>query len=449
MSNELALVMSQLEHTKRIDKKKLVEAIQAALSSAAKKIFGVGQEVEVEFDEANYEFRAYYLKEVVEKVEDPGIQISLEDARKLDKEAQLDGVLKIRIPPEQFGRIAAQTAKQVIVQRVQDAERQSVYDQFKEKEGDLITGSVLRYEGRNVIISLGDTEALMPAKEQVPRERYSTGERMKFLVLEVRKTLKGPAIIVSRAHPNLVRKLFELEVPEIYEGAVKIESVAREAGARTKISVRAMGDDRVDAVGACVGVKGIRVQNIVDEIRGEKVDIVRWDEDPHSYLSNSLSPAKIARIVFHPEILSADVIVPNDQLSLAIGKKGQNARLAARLTGIKIDIKNEEQHAQEERARMDAHFQEVSQETSQDLSEAQIQAPSAEAAGQTQEEKSAAPPDEIDEGAVQGETAPEALKITKDPEGIPDIPPSPQVPVAENPADKAGAAPEAQEDATA
>ena len=347
MGNELALVMSQIEHTKRIDKKQLVEAIQAALSSAAKKIFGVGQEVEVEFDEANYEFRAFYLKEVVQKVEDPNLQISLEDARKVDKEIELDGVLKIRIPPEQFGRIAAQTAKQVIVQRVQDAERQSVYDQFKEKEGDLITGSVLRYEGRNVIISLGDTEALMPAKEQVPRERYSTGERMKFLVLEVRKTLKGPAIIVSRAHPNLVRKLFELEVPEIYEGSVKIESVAREAGARTKISVRVVSDDRIDPVGACVGVKGIRVQNIVDEIRGEKVDIVPWDEDPTTYLAKALSPARIARIVLHAdaEIPSAEVIVPNDQLSLAIGKKGQNARLAARLTGIKIDIKNEEQHA--------------------------------------------------------------------------------------------------------
>src|SRR6185369_16310065 len=224
MSNELALVMSQLEHTKRIDKKKLVEAIQAALSSAAKKIYGVGQEVEVEFDEVAYEFKAFYLKEVVEKVEDPAIQLSLADARKLKADAQIEEVIKVRIPNEQFGRIAAQTAKQVIVQRVQDAERQSVFDQFKEKEGDLITGSILRYEGRNVIVSLGDAEALMPVKEQVPRERYATGERMKFLILEVRKTLKGPSIIVSRAHPNLVRKLFELEVPEIYEGAVKIES---------------------------------------------------------------------------------------------------------------------------------------------------------------------------------------------------------------------------------
>ncbi|SRR5579871_1721742 len=427
MSNELALVMSQLEHTKRIDKKKLVEAIQAALSSAAKKIYGAGQEVDVEFDELNYEFKAFYLKEVVEEVSDNNTQLTLAEARKLDKEAEVGGVIKVRIPAEQFGRIAAQTAKQVIVQRVQDAERQSVYDQFKEKEGDLITGSVLRYEGRNVIISLGDTEALMPAKEQVPRERYSTGERMKFLVLEVRKTLKGPAIIVSRAHPNLVRKLFELEVPEIYEGSVKIESVAREPGARTKISVRAMGDDRIDAVGACVGVKGIRVQNIVDEIRGEKVDIVRWDDDPHNYLSNSLSPAKIARIIFHPEIQSAEVIVPNDQLSLAIGKKGQNARLAARLTGIKIDIKNEEQHTQEERARMDAHFQEISQETPEGLAEAKIEAPSAGAAGLTDEEKKAAPPDEIDEGAVKGETIPEAPELKKDAEGMPDIPPSPVV----------------------
>jgi N utilization substance protein A len=428
MGNELALVMSQLEHTKRIDKKKLVEAIQAALSSAAKKMYGAAQEVDVEFDEINYEFRAFYLKEVADEITDPNTQVTLSEARKLDKEAEVGGVIKVRIPAEQFGRIAAQTAKQVIVQRVQDAERQSVYDQFKEKEGDLITGSVLRYESRNVIISLGDAEALMPAKEQVPRERYSTGERMKFLVLEVRKTLKGPAIIVSRAHPNLVRKLFELEVPEIYEGAVKIESVAREPGARTKISVRSMGDDRIDAVGACVGVKGIRVQNIVDEIRGEKVDIVRWDEEPHNYLANALSPAKIARIIFHPEIPSAEVIVPNDQLSLAIGKKGQNARLAARLTGIKIDIKNEEQHTQEERARMDAHFQEIQQEVPQDLAGANIEAPSAGAAAAlTEETRKDAPPDEIDEGAVKGEAIPEAPELNKDQAGVPTIPPSPEV----------------------
>lgn len=417
MGNELALVMSQLEHTKRIDKKKLIEAIQAALSSAAKKVYGANQEVDVEFDEINYEFRAFYLKEVVDKIEDAATQIKLEDARKLDPEAELGGVIKVRIPNEQFGRIAAQTAKQVIVQRVQDAERQSVFDQFKEKEGDIITGSILRYEGRNVIVSLGDTEAMMPAKEQVPREHYATGDRMKLLVLEVRKTLKGPAIIVSRAHPGLVRKLFELEVPEIYDGAVKIENVAREAGARTKIAVRSMGDDRIDAVGACVGVKGIRVQNIVDEIHGEKVDIVRWDEDPHSYLSNALSPAKIARIVFHPEVPSAEVIVPNDQLSLAIGKKGQNARLAARLTGIKIDIKNEEQHAQEERARMDAHFQEVTGEEQQ----TPAAAPSAEAIFKTDEEKAVAPPDEIDEGAVTGEV-PAEVELAKDEAGLPLIP---------------------------
>ncbi len=427
MGNELALVMSQLEHTKRIDKKKLVEAIQAALSSAAKKIYGAGQEVDVEFDETNYEFKAFYLKEVVDTITDAGIQMTLAEARKHKADAQVGEVIRVRIPAELFGRIAAQTAKQVIVQRVQDAERQSVYDQFKEKEGDLITGSVLRYEGRNVIISLGDAEALMPAKEQVPRERYSTGERMKFLILEVRKTVKGPAIIVTRAHPNLVRKLFELEVPEIYEGNVKIESVAREPGARTKISVRSMGDDRIDAVGACVGVKGIRVQNIVDEIRGEKVDIVRWDQEPHAYLSNSLSPAKISRIVFHPEIPSAEVIVPNDQLSLAIGKKGQNARLAARLTGIKIDIKNEEQHAGEERARMDAHFQQVSQEVPSELADAKIAAPSSEAAaGLTEETRKDAPPDEIDEGAVKGEI-PLAPELEKDTEGIPTIPPSPEV----------------------
>ncbi len=423
MGNDLALVMSQIEHTKRIDKQKLVEAIQAALASAAKKVFGVGQEVDVEFDEANCEFRAFYLKEVVESVEDPGTQMKLDQARLIKPDCKVGEVVKVRIPNEQFGRIAAQTAKQVIVQRVQDAERQSVFDQFQEKVGDLITGSVLRYEGRNLIVSLGDTEALMPAREQVPRERYSTGERMRFLVLEVRKNSRGPAVLVSRAHPDLVRKLFELEVPEIYEGVVKIEAIASEAGSRTKIAVRSSGDDRVDAVGACVGVKGTRVQAIVDEIRGEKVDIVRWDEEAHSYLANALSPAKIARIVYSGPDQAAKIIVPKDQLSLAIGKKGQNARLAARLTGTRIDIMDEEQYAQEERARMDAQFSTLS-----DLPEnATVEGSESAAEGET----TAAigddvPPDLRDEGAVQG-NVPETPELIKDDCGVPAIPPSPAV----------------------
>jgi N utilization substance protein A len=360
MGNELALVMSQIEHTKRIDKKQLIEAIEAALVSAAKRVFGMGHEIEVEFDEFNTEFKAYYLKEVVDPIVDPGTQLTLSEARTFDPKAQLGDVIKVRISADQFGRIAAQTAKQVIIQRVQDAERQSVFDQFKAKEGDLVTGTILRHEGRNVIISLTDAEALLMPKDQVPRERYSAGDRMKFLIIEVCKTIKGPSIIVSRAHPNLIRQLFELEVPEIYENIVKIESVAREPGARTKISVRAIGDKRIDAVGACVGVKGIRVQNVVDEIRGEKIDIVPWDEVPETYISNALAPAKISRIAFHAETQSAEVVVSNDQLSLAIGKRGQNARLAARLTGTKIDIKTDDQYAKEERARMDAHFVEVS-----------------------------------------------------------------------------------------
>lgn len=412
MNHELSLVMSQIEHTKRIDKFQLVDAIKAALVSAARKIFGADHEIDVEFDESTFEFRAFYLKEVVEgEVETPATQMTLEEARLLDPQAEIGGVLKVRIPPHKFGRIAAQTAKQVIVQRVQEAERQSVYDQFKEKEGELLTGTVLRYEGRNVIVSIGDAEALMPYREQTPRERYAPGERMRFLVLEVKKTLKGPSIIVSRAHPNLVRKLFELEVPEIYEGSVKIESVAREAGARTKISVRSVGDDRVDAVGACVGVKGTRVQSIVDEVRGEKVDIVRWDEDPHVYIANALSPARIARIVYHPEDQSAEIVVPNDQLSLAIGKKGQNARLAARLTGTKIDIKSEEQYAAEERARMDAHFQELTGdgealgETVEDVSSAEGSAPEAPAFN---EEGSAVP------GAAKAEDALELANLPEE-----------------------------------
>jgi len=412
MGNDLALVMSQIEHTKRIDKKQRVAAIQAALTSAAKKVFGVGQEVEVEFDEGACEFRAYYLKEVVEKIEEPATQMLLDDARDIRQDAKVGEVVKVRIPNAQFGRIAAQTAKQVIVQRVQDAERQSVFDQFQEKVGDLITGSVLRYEGRNLIISLGDTEALMPAREQVPRERYSTGERMKFLVLEVRKNSRGPAVLVSRAHPDLVRKMFELEVPEIYEGVVKIESMAREAGSRTKIAVRSTGDDRVDAVGACVGVKGTRVQAIVDEIRGEKIDIVRWDEDPHVYLANALSPAKISRIVYNAADQSAKIIVPKDQLSLSIGKKGQNARLAARLTGTKIDIMDEEQYAGEERARMDAQFLEFTDGTTEGAPEGTVAAE-----GGLEEPK--------DGGEVEG-AAPTVPELASDGSGVPVIPSSPE-----------------------
>ncbi|MDU4576511.1 MAG: transcription termination factor NusA, partial [Negativicoccus succinicivorans] len=283
---------------------------------------------------------------VVEDVEDPELEISLTDAQALNSAYALGDLVQQEVTPKNFGRMAAQTAKQVMTQRLKEAERNVIYDEFAGREGDVLTGMIERIDNKTVYVSLGKTEGILPSTEQIPGERYRPKNRLKCYVVEVKKTSKGPQIILSRTHPGLLKRLFELEVPEIYDGTVEIKSVAREAGSRSKISVYSV-DGNIDPVGACVGPKGQRVQNIVDELHDEKIDIVRWDEDPALYIANSLSPSKVISVSVWDEEKTSHVIVPDYQLSLAIGKAGQNARLAAKLTNWKIDIKSESQAAEE------------------------------------------------------------------------------------------------------
>jgi len=342
MSSELINALEQLEKEKGIDKEVLIEAIEAALISAYKRNFGSTHNVKVYIDRKTGDVKVFALKKVVAMPENENLEISIEEARIIDPKLQENDVAEIEVTPRKFGRIAAQTAKQVVVQRIREAERGIIYDEFYSKESDIVSGVVQRTERRSVLIDLGKTEAVLPPTEQTPGEEYRFNDRIKTYVIEVKKTNKGPQIIVSRTHPGLVKRLFELEVPEIHDGIVEIKSISREPGSRTKIAVFSK-DENVDPVGACVGQKGTRVQAIVDELRGEKIDIIKWSSDPAEYISASLSPAKVIRADINEEEKSAKVIVPDYQLSLAIGKEGQNARLAAKLTGWKIDIKSESQ----------------------------------------------------------------------------------------------------------
>jgi len=341
---ELMRALEQLEEEKGISREVIIEALEAALLSAYKKNFGQGaQNVRIEVDRETGEIRAYQIRTVVEEVTDPNTQIALEEARVWDPTARVGDVVEVEVTPQGFGRIAAQTAKQVVVQRLREAERELVYKEFRDREGDIVTGIVQRIEKKNVYIDLGRIEAVLPPTEQIPRESYRQGQRIKAYVVEVRSVSRGGTqIVVSRTHPGLLKRLFELEVPEIVEGIVEIKAIAREAGGRTKIAV-ASRDRNVDAVGACVGPKGSRVQAIVDELHGEKIDIVPWSPDPATFVANALSPAKVTSVEIDEETKTAYVIVPDNQLSLAIGREGQNARLAAKLTGWRIDIKSESQ----------------------------------------------------------------------------------------------------------
>lgn len=342
MSAELIHALGQLEKEKGINKEVLLEAIEAALISAYKRNFGSSQNVKVVMDRENGDIRVYAVKKVVSKIDNDMTDIQLEEAKKISKLVDLDDTVDIEVTPRSFGRIAAMTAKQVVMQRIKEAERGIVYEEFNNKESDIVTGIIQRVERKNVVVDLGKTEAVIPPTEQTPNEQYNFNERMKAYVIEVKKTTKGPQVILSRTHPGLIKRLFELEVPEIHDGTVEIKSISREAGSRTKIAVFSKVEN-VDPVGACVGQKGARVQAVVDELRGEKIDIIKWSADPVDYISSSLSPAKVIRVDVNEEEKSARVIVPDFQLSLAIGKEGQNARLAARLTGWKIDIKSESQ----------------------------------------------------------------------------------------------------------
>ncbi|HHW32305.1 MAG TPA: transcription termination/antitermination protein NusA [Clostridiaceae bacterium] len=342
MSAELIHALEQLEREKGIDKETIIEAIEAALLSAYKRNFGSTQNVRINIDRETGAVKVFTLKKVVANPKNEATEISLENAKKINPSLEIDDVAEIEVTPRKFGRIAAQTAKQVVVQRLKEAERGIIYDEFYNKEDEIVTGIIQRAEKRNLIIDMGRAEAVLPPQEQTPGEEYRFNDRLKVYIVEVKKTSKGPQITVSRTHPGLVKRLFELEVPEIHDGTVEIKSLSREPGSRTKIAVFSK-DENVDPVGACVGQKGTRVQAIVDELRGEKIDIIKWSSNPAEYISNSLSPAKVVRVDIDEAEKSARVIVPDYQLSLAIGKEGQNARLAAKLTGWKIDIKSESQ----------------------------------------------------------------------------------------------------------
>ncbi|MEK4606051.1 transcription termination factor NusA [Geobacillus sp. FSL W8-1251] len=340
MNTQLLEALADLMREKGISKEVIMEAIEAALVSAYKRNFGQAQNVRVDLNMETGTIRMLARKDVVEEVTDPRLEISLEEAQRINPNYQIGDVVELEVTPRDFGRIAAQTAKQVVTQRVREAERSIIYAEFVDREEDIMTGIVQRIDPRFVYVSLGKAEALLPANEQMPNETYKPHDRLKVYITKVEKTTKGPQIFVSRTHPGLLKRLFELEVPEIYDGTVEIKSIAREAGDRSKISVHS-DNPEVDPVGACVGPKGQRVQAIVDELNGEKIDIVRWSADPVEFVANALSPAKVLRVIVNEEQRATTVIVPDYQLSLAIGKRGQNARLAAKLTGWKIDIKSE------------------------------------------------------------------------------------------------------------
>ncbi|CDO02196.1 hypothetical protein BN988_00653 [Oceanobacillus picturae] len=346
MSNQLFDAIDYLAKDKGIDKDILLEALEAALISAYKKNFKSATNVRVELNEATGKMGVFSRKIVVEEVEDNQEEISLEEAKKIDPNYVLEDVVEVEVTPKDFGRIAAQAAKQVVTQRVREAERGVIFSEYADREEDVMTGIIQRKDPRFVYVNLGKIEAKLAEAEQMPTEEYYVHDRLKVFVTKVENTSKGPQIYISRSHPGLLKRLFEMEVPEIYEGIVEIKSVAREAGDRSKISVHAPDPD-IDPVGSCVGQKGQRVQAIVNELKGEKIDVVEWSEDPVVYVSNALSPSKVVDVLVNEEEKATTVIVPDYQLSLAIGKRGQNARLAAKLTGWKIDIKSESEAREE------------------------------------------------------------------------------------------------------
>ena len=356
---EFLETLRELSRERSIDEEFLFEAIEAALITAYKRNFGSAQNVRVTLSRDTGTYHVYAIKTVVEDVADEITEISLAQARTIRPDYVVGDVIEIEVTPANFGRVAAQTAKQVVVQRIREAERGMIYEEFQSRESDILTGLVQRVENRNVFIDLGKTEAVLTPTEQIPTETYAHGDRIKAYIVEVKKTNKGPQVVVSRTHPGLLKRLFELEVPEIQEGIVEIKSVAREPGNRSKIAVWSK-DESVDPVGSCVGYRGMRVQAIVDELGSEKIDIVKWSEDPAKFIANALSPAKVVSVAVNEAEKVSRVVVPDYQLSLAIGKEGQNARLAAKLTGWKIDIKSETQAADEE---LDENMNEVEVES--------------------------------------------------------------------------------------
>ena len=342
-NKELVIALEELEKEKGIKKEYVIESIETALVTAYKRNFDSAENVKVVMDNVTGASHLYAVKEVVESVEDSKLQISLEDAKKISKKIKVGETVDIELAPKNFGRIAAQTAKQVIIQKLREAERDVLYTEFSERKGEIVSGIVQKADGGVVVMDLGKLEGIMPLKEQIPTEKYKVNDKIRGYVSDVLRGTKGaPQVVVSRAAGDFVRKLFEFEIPEIYEGLIEIKSVSRDPGSRCKVAVYSTNQD-IDPVGSCVGQKGIRIQNIINELNGEKIDVIEWDEDPAIFISSALLPAKVMAVDVKEEEKFAQVIVPDDQLSLAIGKSGQNARLASKLTNWKIDIKSESQ----------------------------------------------------------------------------------------------------------
>ena len=343
MNKEMFLALEELSIEKGINKDYILDAIEQALITAYKRNFNSQENVKIVIDEEHYKINVYSMREVVEECFDPAIEIEVADARKIKKRAKIGDIVEVEVTPKDFGRIAAQTAKQVIVQKLREAEREIVYSEYSDRQGEIVSGIVQKVEKNVVIVDLGKLEGIMPSNEQVPGEIYNQNDRIKAYVLEVTKNMKGiPQMLISRTHPGFVRRLLELEIPEIYEGLIEIRNIVREAGSRTKIAVYSK-DPNIDPVGSCVGPRGTRIQNVLNELKEEKVDVVEWSEDPVQYIASALSPATVLAVDIDEENMASKVVVPDNQLSLAIGKDGQNARLSAKLTGWKIDIKSETQ----------------------------------------------------------------------------------------------------------
>ncbi|MBN1847335.1 MAG: transcription termination/antitermination protein NusA [Deltaproteobacteria bacterium] len=340
MISDLSKVLEQVSREKGVDREVLIRTLEEAVRTAARKKLGQNYDLEISFNDELGEIEVFEFKEVVEKVSNRHLEVSLEEAQKIDPDAEIGDSLGIKMETDELGRIAAQSAKQVIMQRLREAERNVVFDDFKDRRGEIIHGIVQRFDKGNIIVNLGRTEAELPTKEQIPKENYKQGDRIRAYILDVKQYSRGPQIILSRTHPNFLSALFENEVPEINEGIVKVVQVAREPGSRAKIAVTSKDSD-VDPVGACVGMKGSRVQAVVQELRGEKIDIVPWDPDPAKFICNALAPAEIIRVLVDEANQSMEVVVPDDQLSLAIGRKGQNVRLASKISGWNLDVTNE------------------------------------------------------------------------------------------------------------
>ena len=342
--SDIKRVVDQVSRDKGIDRKILIKALEEALKSAARKKFGAKADIEVQYNESTGEIEVFQFKDVTDVIEEPDLQISLEEGRKLDPDCEIGDSLGTKMDTTTFGRIAAQSAKQVIIQKMKDAERDAIYSIFIGRKGEIINGIVQRIDRGDIIVNLGQTEAVVPSREQVPKEGYRRGDRIRALILDVLYESKGPQVILSRTHPTFLINLFKTEVPEIAEGIVEIMGAAREPGSRGKIAV-ASNDPDIDPVGACVGMKGSRVQNVVQELRGEKIDIIAWHADPARYVCNALAPAEISRVIIDEENRSMEVIVPDENLSIAIGKRGQNVRLASKLTGWHLDVNSETRYS--------------------------------------------------------------------------------------------------------